>query len=149
MDTRPDEISHPHRVIARAAAVVGLLGVALIHLLDLQSKFHETPYLGVGYLALITAALGTAAALIHRDSRPAWLSTALISFGAVAGFVINRTVGLPGANEDIGNWLEPLGLAALFVETITVAVAAYALTDRATVIRARFSDGRQPELQTA
>jgi hypothetical protein len=38
-----------HRVVARAAGVIGLLAIALIHLLDLQSKMHETPYLGVAY----------------------------------------------------------------------------------------------------
>ena len=38
--------------IARTIAVVGLAGVALIHLLDLPGKFQETPYLGWLYVAL-------------------------------------------------------------------------------------------------
>ncbi|NBU37196.1 MAG: hypothetical protein EBS32_03000 [Actinobacteria bacterium] len=42
----------------------------------------------------------------------------------VIGFVVNRTVGMPNATEDIGNWGEPLGLASLFVEAITVWVTA-------------------------
>jgi hypothetical protein len=41
--------------------------------------------------------------------------------------VLTRTVGLPQAHEDIGNWSEPLGLAALFVEGVVIAVAGYAL----------------------
>jgi hypothetical protein len=38
-------------------------------------------------------------------------------------------VGMPSSTADIGNWLEPLGLASLFVEAITVAVSLYALSD--------------------
>jgi hypothetical protein len=39
---------------------------------------------------------------------------------------VNRTVGMPGAMDDIGNWWEPLGLLSLMVEAWVVwqAVAA-------------------------
>ena len=40
-------------VIARAIAITGLLSIALIHVLDLQSKLEETPYLGVAHIALV------------------------------------------------------------------------------------------------
>lgn len=123
-------IAQPHRVIARGAAVVGLLGIALIHLLDLQSKMKETPYLGVGYLVLIGASMVSAALLVHRDTRVRWATCALLAFGSIAAYAINRTVGMPSATGDVGNWLEPLGLAALFVESITAAVSVYALADR-------------------
>jgi hypothetical protein len=43
------------------------------------------------------------------------------------GFVLTRTTGLPQARDDIGNWSEPLGLAALFVDGAVIAVAGYAL----------------------
>ena len=47
---------------------------------------------------------------------------------AIIGFTLTRTVGLPQAHDDIGNWSEPLGLASLFVEGTLIAVAGYALT---------------------
>jgi hypothetical protein len=34
---------------------------------------------------------------------------------------------VPSATKDVGNWLEPLGLASLFIEGILVAVTAYIL----------------------
>src|SRR4051794_26676500 len=144
----PHGIAHPHRVIARAAAVIGLLGIALIHLLDLQSKFQETPYLGVMYLLLIAASLATAAALVHRDEPKAWIGAAVISAATIAGYAINRTVGMPLATEDIGNWLEPLGLASLFVESIVCAVSVYALADRTprTTSRAVSERRREPQM---
>ena len=122
-------LDHAHRLLARAAAVVGLLGIALIHLLDLQAKLDETPYLGVLYIVLIAAAVATAGALIHVDDRRAWLAAAGLAVLTLLGYAINRTVGMPSATDDIGNWLEPLGLASLFVEATTAAVAAYALTE--------------------
>jgi hypothetical protein len=125
----PHPLDHPHRLIARAAAVVGLLGISLIHLLDLQSKLDETPYLGVAYLVLIAACLGTAAALLHADDRRAWAAATALAALTIVGYAVNRTVGMPSATDDIGNWLEPLGLASLFVEAVTAAVGAYALLD--------------------
>jgi hypothetical protein len=46
------------------------------------------------------------------------------------GFVVSRTIGLPGGTDDIGNWTEPLGLASLFVEGCLVALGAAVLRSR-------------------
>jgi hypothetical protein len=149
MHTRAQPIGLPHRVIARAAAVTGLLGMALIHLLDLQSKFEETPYLGVCYLALIVGSLACAGALVHRDSERTWLAAGALAVGAIVAFAVSRTTGLPLATDDIGNWLEPLGLAALFVEGITAAVCTYALADGVAMARQADAPERAGALQSA
>jgi hypothetical protein len=119
--------------VSRAVAVVGLAGVALIHLLDAPGKLSETPYLGWMYIALITGCVVVAAALLRTTDRRAWLSAAALSAGAIAGYTLTRTTGLPQATGDIGNWTEPLGLASLFVEGSLVALSAgvLLLRDRA------------------
>ena len=117
-------------VIARAIGIIGLLSIALIHVLDLQSKLEETPYLGVAYIGLILGCVVAAGALLHAPTRAAWLLTFVLSLAALIGYVVNRTVGMPNATEDIGNWLEPLGLASLFVEALVVFVSAGVLLDR-------------------
>ena len=109
--------------IARTIAVVGLAGVALIHLLDLPGKFSETPYLAWMYIALIIGCLAVAAALIRASDARAWMAALLLPLGALVGYTLTRTVGLPQAMGDIGNWTEPLGLASLFVETSLAALA--------------------------
>ncbi|HET7416891.1 MAG TPA: hypothetical protein VFJ61_04605 [Solirubrobacterales bacterium] len=111
------------RHVARATAIVGLMGIALIHLLDLQSKFHETPYLGAAYLALIAGCFVVAVRLVHHDDRSTWYAAAFLAALTMVGYAVNRTVGMPNATEDVGNWLEPLGLASLFVEAMVVAIA--------------------------
>lgn len=109
--------------IARTIAVVGLAGVALIHLLDLPGKFQETPYMGWLYVGLIVSSLVAAGALVRASDPRAWTAAALLPVGALVGFTLTRTVGLPQAMDDIGNWTEPLGLASLFVEASLVALS--------------------------
>ena len=103
MTTSPD-LTVGRELIARGVAVVGLAGVALIHLLDSLGKFQETPYMGWMYIALMLSCLAAAAALIHTNSRAAWLATLALPASAIIGFTLTRTVGLPQAHDDIGNW---------------------------------------------
>ncbi|MDQ6607479.1 MAG: hypothetical protein M3Z06_13145, partial [Actinomycetota bacterium] len=60
--------------VARAAAVVGLTGIGLIHLLDLPSKLEETPYLGWMYIALIVGAVLCAFDLVRTGSERSWMA---------------------------------------------------------------------------
>lgn len=106
--------------VYRAAATVGLMGIALIHLLDLPGKWEEVRYLGVGYVLVIAAALVLAEINATRHDPRALLAGAGLAALVIVGFVINRTVGMPNAKDDIGNWSEPLGLASLFVEFVTL-----------------------------
>jgi hypothetical protein len=123
-------ITQEDAVIARAVAVVGLSGVALIHVLDAHDTFAAAAYKSWLYVALIAGTLGTAARLVHRDDSRTWLAAGLLPLGAFAAFVASRTVGLPSGADDIGNWWEPLGLASLFVEGSVVALASYVLYAR-------------------
>ncbi|MUH50023.1 MAG: hypothetical protein F2789_02325 [Actinobacteria bacterium] len=106
--------------VYRAASTVGLLGIALIHVLDLPGKWSEARYLGIGYVLVIAAALALAEINATRHDPRALLAAAGLAALVVFGFVVNRTVGMPNASEDIGNWSEPLGLASLFVELVTL-----------------------------
>ena len=50
-----------------------------------------------------------------------------------AGYVLTRSVPRPDDPHDVGNWLEPLGMAALITEGIVVALAGLALAAQFTV----------------
>lgn len=128
----PSELVH-HESALKPAAIVGLIGIALIHFLDVFDKFKETPYLGVAYVVLIGACLVAAAMLLRHDARLGWRLAFLAGVATFAGYVISRTTGLPHATDDIGNWTEPLGLASLFVEGLVATMSAYVLA----VVRTR------------
>ena len=107
----------------RATTAIGLGGIAVIHAVDAVGKWSETRYLFWMYMALIVAAVVIAAGVLFSHS-PRWLlAAAALAASVFAGYVINRTVGLPSATDDIGNWTEPLGLASLLVEGFVIAVA--------------------------
>jgi hypothetical protein len=111
----------------RALGFVGMLAIALIHLLDVIGKIKETPYLGVMYIGLMVASVVVAFYLLHRGSSLAWAAAGLLAAGTLIGFVLSRTVGLPNATDDVGNWTEGLGLASMFVEAAVIVLAGYAL----------------------
>ncbi len=108
---------------ARAVGVVGFTALALIHLLDLQGKLQETPYLGVAYIGLIVGLMAAVPLLIRGDVRKGWLLGGGLAAATLVGYAVNRTIGMPSANGDIGNWLEPLGLASVFVEACVTLLA--------------------------
>jgi hypothetical protein len=131
---------------ARAAAAVGLAGVAVIHLLDLHGKFQETPYMAWMYVGLIAGSLLTAFGLIWGSDPRAWLAAVLLPLGAIVGYVLSRTVGLPQATDDIGNWGEPLGMVSLLVEGSLVVLGTAVLRDR---VRTLGRPVRRPALRAA
>ena len=131
--------------IARTLAVVGLAGVALIHVLDAHDTFVSSQYKGWLYFGLIAGCVVSGAMLVRRSDTRAWAASLLLPLGAFVAFIYSRTVGLPGGADDIGNWWEPLGLSSLFVEGALVALAANVLVERA-ALDLRFARPR-PALQ--
>src|SRR3954447_19912377 len=95
-------------IVTRSVTAVGLAAIALIHLLDSLGKFQETPYMGWMYVGLMVSCMAVAATLLPSNAREAWLATIALAASAIAGFILTRTVGLPQAHDDIGNWSEPL-----------------------------------------
>jgi len=46
---------------------------------------------------------------------------------AAAGYILTRSVPVPGDTGDDGNWLEPLGVAALMTEVVVAILAVLVL----------------------
>ena len=113
--------------IARGVGAIGILGVGLIHFLDVVGKFQETAYIGVLYLALIAGSLVAARHLILVGDWRSWLLAGGLAAATFAAYAVSRTFGLPASTDDIGNWSEPLGLASLFVEGAVVLLSAEVL----------------------
>jgi len=111
----------------RTIGIVGLVDVCFIHLLNLPGTIHETPYIGWLTIAPIVGSVLAAAMLVHRPNPAAWTLAGAGAAFTIIAFVISRTVGLPKATGDIGNWTEPLGLASLLVEGVVVCTAAWAI----------------------
>ncbi len=103
---------NPNRLVSLAL----LAAVAFMHYRDIPGKLGETPYLGWMYILLVAGCAAAGAWLLSTSWRQGYALGALISLGAVAGYTLTRTTGLPNATGDIGNWSEPAGIISLLAE---------------------------------
>lgn len=104
----------------RVAVIIGLVGLAAVHIMDLPGKWTETFYIALMYLGAIAFSAFLVDRLVVKVSTRDYLASAALSAMVLIGYVVNRTVGMPGSTEDIGNWFEPLGLLSLAVELFSV-----------------------------
>jgi hypothetical protein len=116
----------------RSAVIMGLVGLVGVHIMDLPGKWTETFYLAVMYLGVIAFGAFLIERLIVKVSSRDYLAAALLSTAVLGGYIVNRSVGMPGAMGDIGNWFEPLGLLSIAIEMFSVwhSVAGYVIYRR-------------------
>lgn len=96
-----------------AALAIALVGV--IHLVLAPEYFEKASYLGVLFLAGAVASGVVTLRLFRQDDGAAWLLGAVVAAGMFIGFILSRTVGLPGFYEQ--EW-EPTGLVSLVLELV-------------------------------
>jgi len=106
--------------IWRWPAAGALSATAAIHMTLVPEHLHEAPYAGGLFIALSVAALTAAMLLSATDHEFVWLAAAAMSLGAIVAYFLSRSVGLPSMSDDIGDWTNPLGLAALACETVVL-----------------------------
>ena len=121
----------------RAASAVGLITVGIIHVLEIQGQLSGAAWLTAGFAALAACAPVAGLWLLARPSSVAWGFSGLVCFLAAAGYILTRSVAVPGDPGDRGNWLEPLGVVALFTEGIVTTLAALVIASIATKGRRR------------
>jgi len=111
----------------RAVAAIGLMTVGIIHALEIQGQLSGAVWLTVGFCLLAPAGTAAGLWLLARPSALAWGFSGLVCLSAAAGYILTRSVPVPGDTGDDGNWLEPLGVVALMTEIIVVILAALVL----------------------
>ncbi len=134
--------------LARGVAILGLIGVALIHVLELPDVFEEAFYLGLLFVGAVVASLLVAVALTRESDARVWRVAGGLPGLILLGYVVSRTVGLPGFTSDMGEWTEPLGLASMVAEgllvSLSVVVLGQPMAREASAPRGRQAPGAQP-----
>ncbi|GAA3227767.1 hypothetical protein GCM10017691_18380 [Pseudonocardia petroleophila] len=128
---RPATTDRP-RTASTLTAVAGAalaLAVTVVHVLDQggPTALKDPAYLGYGYWLLELAGLACAVLILAR-SRAGWLLAIGVAAGPLLGIVVSRSVGLPDATDDIGNWAEPLGVLSMLVEAALLVLAVAVLS---------------------
>ncbi len=111
----------------RAAAAIGLITVGLIHVLEIQGQLSGAVWLTTGFVLLAVSAPAAGLWLLARPSSVAWQFSGLVCLLAAGGYILTRSLPVPGDRGDVGNWLEPLGVAALFTEGVVAILAGLVL----------------------
>jgi len=116
--------------LARALAVAGLAAVALIHAVQLPDAFGEIGYLGALFIAAVAGSVLVATALTRTSDDRIWMAAGGLAGLILIGYILSRSVGLPGFTSDMGEWSEPRGLAAMVAESTLVVLSAGVLVGR-------------------
>ena len=107
--------------LVAATVVGGMVGFRLI--------LHETWFQSL-YRAVITASL-TGLDTIPPNNAARALSIVMVVCGlTIIGYAATRLVAFPMLADDVGNWLEPLGVVSIVAETVVVASSIAALRCR-------------------
>src|SRR5689334_8031056 len=109
-----------------AAAIIA----AAAHVPVIAPHLDEAPYMGVLFIVLTVACLALGLAAMVRDSAAVYAAAALTCGLAVLGYAATRLVAFPMLADDVGNWLEPLGVVSVVTESVVVACSVLALTRR-------------------
>lgn len=113
----------PYRYPAAVLAVVA----GLAHVPVTPEHLNEAPYIGVSFIVLTTVCVLLAAMLLISDSMLVWSTLGLSCLLAVIAYVVSRSIGLPLMADDVGNWLETLGVVSILTESGVVVLFALTL----------------------
>lgn len=119
-------LGRPVKHSVRALPVVALTVAGGAHIPVIPAHLHEAPYIGILFMVLTAASFVLAAVLALGDVAAAYFTTAAVMGLSLLAYVISRTIGLPEIGDDIGNWLEPLGVVAVIAEA-TACLSALAI----------------------
>ena len=86
----------------RTAVTIGLIGIVGVHIADLPPKWEEARYIAWMYIGAILFGIFLVDRLVVKTSKRDYLASSFLSVSVLLAYVVNRTVGMPGANGDIG-----------------------------------------------
>jgi hypothetical protein len=115
-------------ITVRLTGALLALAVATVHVADQGSitALAMPSWIGWGYRLIEVGAVAIAALLLLPRSVGlirdwmGWAAGAALGAGPLIGYVLSRTVGLPGDPGDVGNWGYWVGTVSLFVEAALI-----------------------------
>ena len=102
--------------LTRAAGIVLILGLGVIHLYRTPMNFELAAYIGVVFVVNFILSLVAALGIFRGAPNWGWLLGAYVAGGALVAYLVTRTVGLAGFEEAEGNWANAWGSFAMMVE---------------------------------
>ncbi|GAC1401915.1 MAG: hypothetical protein NVS4B12_13160 [Ktedonobacteraceae bacterium] len=119
------------RLLRRIVGVVLLLIIAYIHFVIVKTGFRLQEYLGILFTLNVIGAIVSALWIAIVDAVGGWMLGGLIALGSIIGYVLTRTIHLPGLHKLLpwGPFTGP-GIISVIIEVIVVLLAVSALGRR-------------------
>jgi hypothetical protein len=114
--------------LPRVLAIAALTSLIAVHVPVAVQHVSETPYLGIAFYAFVLASAALLGSLVERGRMGAWVCALVGAWLALGVYVFSRTIGLPGASDDVGDWSNTFGLISVASELLLIATSAYVLT---------------------
>jgi hypothetical protein len=108
------------------AGMTFMLVIGAVHLLVVPHAFDDAGYIGVLFLVSVVGAFFAAMGIQEGAPVRGWLLGTVVAGAALAGFIANGTIGLPGLSPDPQTWQEPMGIIALVAESLMLVAAFWA-----------------------
>lgn len=106
---------------------IGLMaGIGLLHLVVAPEHFEQAAYVGVLFVLNFVGAAVAAIGIYKGSPYWGWAFGALVAAASFIVYFVTRTVGLPSFNPS--ELFEPLGLVALILEGLFVALYLFVVT---------------------
>jgi hypothetical protein len=109
--------------LTRFSTIVLALGLCAIEAWEFTHSAAPA-YLAALFLVAAVAALVAAGSMAAGLRKAAWTSTVGLAVLSLVGYIVSRTVGLPGFESDLGQWHSELGTLSMFLEVGLVAIYA-------------------------
>jgi hypothetical protein len=108
---------------------------AIAHIPVIGEHLEEAPYMGVLFIMLTAACFALAAVALVYDTAAVYAASAATCALAVVGYAATRLIAFPMLSDDVGNWLEPLGVVSIVSEGVVVLFASIGLRRGAPQLR--------------
>ena len=115
----------------RVAGALLALAIAAVHVADQGGigSLATPDWIGWGYRLIEVGGVLTAAALLIPWSIwLGWAASVLLGVGPFIGYVVSRSIGVPGDHGDIGNWGYWVGTVSLVIEAALIVLGVTMLT---------------------
>jgi hypothetical protein len=107
----------------RVGLAAALTTAAAAHLPVLADHLREAPWLGWLFVAFIAASLALGVVVLTGQLDWPLPAAAALSGSAIGVYAASRLFPFPQVGDDVGDWFDPWGMAAVAAEAAALLVA--------------------------
>lgn len=100
--------------------IILIIVTGIVHFIEAPEYFDDAAYMGALFvlngIGSIAAAYG-----IYKNQKWGWMLGLLIAGGSILGYIVSRTIGMPGVA--VKEWADAIGILSLAVEGLFVLLA--------------------------